>query len=110
MLLYLNLGLVNYEDDVEVKNIKMLSKYSSNIFSCPPLFHHSFGKQVMAIATLAACYNNAQVFRGVVKIRKGLAVTLMMEAKNMRAVKDIMARQTLEVCGSEALGDVPESN
>uniref|UniRef100_A0A8C2SP33 Squalene synthase n=1 Tax=Coturnix japonica TaxID=93934 RepID=A0A8C2SP33_COTJA len=29
--------------------------------------------QVMAIATLAACYNNKQVFRGVVKIRKGQA-------------------------------------
>ncbi|KAB1255953.1 Squalene synthase [Camelus dromedarius] len=30
--------------------------------------------QVMAIATLAACYNNQQVFRGVVKIRKGQAI------------------------------------
>uniref|UniRef100_UPI00358E4C63 squalene synthase isoform X2 n=1 Tax=Myxine glutinosa TaxID=7769 RepID=UPI00358E4C63 len=54
-------------------------------------------KEVMAIATLAACYNNPQVFCGVVKIRKGLAVTLMMEANSMRAVKDIMARQTLEI-------------
>ncbi|KAH0622897.1 hypothetical protein JD844_025733 [Phrynosoma platyrhinos] len=46
--------------------------------------------QVMAIATLAACYNNQQVFRGVVKIRKGQAVTLMMDATNIQAVKAIM--------------------
>ena len=29
--------------------------------------------QVMAIATMAACYNNGDVFRGVVKIRRGEA-------------------------------------
>uniref|UniRef100_A0A8C7BXM7 Squalene synthase n=1 Tax=Neovison vison TaxID=452646 RepID=A0A8C7BXM7_NEOVI len=46
--------------------------------------------QVMAIATLAACYNNQQVFKGVVKIRKGQAVTLMMDATNMPAVKAII--------------------
>ena len=31
----------------------------------------------MAIATLAELYNNTQVFTGVVKIRKGLAVLLI---------------------------------
>ncbi len=31
----------------------------------------------MAIATLAELYNNPQVFTGVVKIRKGLAVLLI---------------------------------
>lgn len=53
--------------------------------------------QVMAIATLAACYNNQQVFRGVVKIRKGQAVTLMMDATNIQAVKAIMYQYTEEV-------------
>ncbi|KAG8506285.1 Squalene synthase, partial [Galemys pyrenaicus] len=48
--------------------------------------------QVMAIATLEACYNNQQVFRGVVKIRKGQAVTLMMEATNMPAVRAILSQ------------------
>ncbi|KAL0612879.1 Squalene synthase [Plecturocebus cupreus] len=48
------------------------------------------GHGVMAIATLAACYNNQQVFKGVVKIRKGQAVTLMMDATNMPAVKAII--------------------
>ena len=40
----------------------------------------------MAIATLALCYNNGEVFEGVVKIRKGLAVTLMLEATSMDSV------------------------
>uniref|UniRef100_G3W687 Farnesyl-diphosphate farnesyltransferase 1 n=1 Tax=Sarcophilus harrisii TaxID=9305 RepID=G3W687_SARHA len=53
--------------------------------------------QVMAIATLAACYNNQQVFRGRVKIRKGQAVTLMMEATNMPAVKAIMYQYMEEI-------------
>lgn len=53
--------------------------------------------QVMAIATLAACYNNQQVFRGVVKIRKGQAVTLMMDATNIQAVKAIMYQYMEEI-------------
>lgn len=53
--------------------------------------------QVMAIATLAACYNNKQVFSGVVKIRKGQAVTLMMDATNMEAVKAIMYQYVEEI-------------
>lgn len=51
----------------------------------------------MAIATLAACYNNQQVFKGVVKIRKGQAVTLMMNATNMPAVKAIIYQYMEEV-------------
>ncbi|KAK2120184.1 Farnesyl-diphosphate farnesyltransferase [Saguinus oedipus] len=53
--------------------------------------------QVMAIATLAACYNNQQVFRGVVKIRKGQAVTLMMDATNRPAVKAIIYQYMEEI-------------
>ncbi|XP_037382456.1 squalene synthase isoform X2 [Talpa occidentalis] len=53
--------------------------------------------QVMAIATLAACYNNQQVFRGVVKIRKGQAVTLMLDATNMPAVKAILHQYMQEI-------------
>ncbi len=51
----------------------------------------------MAIATLSSCYNNPRVFQGVVKIRKGQAVTLMMEATNMGAVKTILAQYSQEV-------------
>ncbi|XP_063296882.1 squalene synthase-like isoform X2 [Pelobates fuscus] len=53
--------------------------------------------QVMAIATLAACYNNQQVFKGVVKIRKGQAVTLMMNTTNIEAVKATMFQYTEEI-------------
>lgn len=53
--------------------------------------------QVMAIATLSSCYNNPMVFQGVVKIRKGQAVTLMMEATNMPAVQTIIAQYSQEV-------------
>ncbi|XP_067423699.1 squalene synthase-like [Emydura macquarii macquarii] len=52
---------------------------------------------VMAIATLAACYNNKQVFRGVVKIRKGQTVTLIMDATNMQSVKAIMHQYVGEI-------------
>lgn len=61
--------------------------------------------QVMAIATLAACYNNQQVFKGVVKIRKGQAVTLMMDATNLPAVKAIF-QQYME----EIYQRIPDSN
>nr|AEX58673.1 squalene synthase [Huperzia serrata] len=42
--------------------------------------------QIMAIATLAACYNNIQVFRGVVKIRRGLAAKIVLETSSMKDV------------------------
>ncbi|XP_036438182.1 squalene synthase isoform X1 [Colossoma macropomum] len=61
--------------------------------------------QVMAIATLSACYNNPQVFQGVVKIRKGQAVTLMMEATNMQAVQSIIAQYTQEILQKVSLSD-----
>ncbi|XP_067388284.1 squalene synthase-like isoform X2 [Emydura macquarii macquarii] len=61
------------------------------------LFNFCAIPQVMAIATLAACYNNKQVFRGVVKIRKGQVVTLMMDATNMQAVKAIMYQYVGEI-------------
>ena len=53
--------------------------------------------QTMAIATLAACYSNPNVFTGVVKIRKGQAVALMMESTNMAQLQNIMAQFAEEV-------------
>lgn len=53
--------------------------------------------QTMAIATLAACYDNPKVFTGVVKIRKGQAVELMMASTNMDNLRHILALYTLEV-------------
>ena len=45
----------------------------------------------MAIATLERCYNNYDVFKRVVKIRKGETVRMMMEATNVNSVKAIMS-------------------
>ena len=51
----------------------------------------------MAIATLAMCYNNPNVFTGVVKIRKGQAVALMMESTNMTQFQAIMTQFSEQV-------------
>ena len=53
--------------------------------------------QVMAVATLARCYNNPKVFAGVVKIRKGEAVHLMMRATNMSALYAIFEEQLIVI-------------
>ncbi|PVD32387.1 hypothetical protein C0Q70_07821 [Pomacea canaliculata] len=53
--------------------------------------------QVMAIATLERCYNNPAVFTGVVKIRKGEAVKMMMGSTSLEKVKAIMYHFTSEI-------------
>ncbi|KAI8764680.1 squalene synthase [Biomphalaria glabrata] len=53
--------------------------------------------QVMAIATLERCYNNPKVFTGVVKIRKGEAVRMMLGATSIERVKAIMRHFTLQI-------------
>ncbi|XP_051146412.1 squalene synthase-like [Andrographis paniculata] len=42
--------------------------------------------QIMAIGTLALCYNNIGVFRGVVKLRRGLTAKIMDRTKTMSDV------------------------
>lgn len=42
--------------------------------------------QVMAIATLAECYNNGKVFEGVVKIRRSRTAQLVLNTKDMDAL------------------------
>nr|AIW04729.1 squalene synthase [Dryopteris fragrans] len=42
--------------------------------------------QIMAIGTLAVCYNNVHVFRGVVKIRRGLTAKIMDQTHTMADV------------------------
>lgn len=44
----------------------------------------------MAIATLERLYNNQEVFRGVVKIRKGEAVRLMNTSSDIERVKAVI--------------------
>ncbi|KAJ1440941.1 Isoprenoid synthase domain superfamily [Sesbania bispinosa] len=40
----------------------------------------------MAIGTLALCYNNIEVFRGVVKMRRGLTAKVIDRTKTMADV------------------------
>ncbi|XP_077345158.1 squalene synthase-like [Lithobates pipiens] len=54
-------------------------------------------QMMIAIATLATCYNNQQVFKGVVKIRKGLVATLMMDTTDMQAVRAITSQYVEEI-------------
>jgi farnesyl-diphosphate farnesyltransferase len=74
--------------------------------------------QVMAIGTLAQCYNNGGVFEGVVKLRRGYTARLMMETNtyedlvrtflhfageigaSVRPKSDPSAQATLEVVGA----------
>ncbi|XP_053314627.1 squalene synthase-like [Spea bombifrons] len=64
---------------------------NQSIFNVCAIIH------VRSIATLAACYNNQQVFKDFVKIRKGQTVTLMMDATNMDAVKAITLQYIEEI-------------
>ena len=45
----------------------------------------------MAIATLSLCFNNKNVFKTNVKIRKGLALKLIMDAETFESVEKIFA-------------------
>ncbi|XP_077990263.1 squalene synthase-like [Glandiceps talaboti] len=71
-------------------------KYMSRIKN-QSIFNFCAIPQVMAIATLACCYDNQNVFTSVVKIRKGQAVGLMMEATTMDSIKLIMYNYTKEI-------------
>lgn len=49
----------------------------------PAIFRFCAIPQVMAIGTLAMCYNNIEVFRGVVKMRRGLTAKVIDRTKTM---------------------------
>jgi len=58
----------------------------------PDVFKFCAIPQVMAIATLERLVNNAEVFTGVLKIRKGQALLLMSQAGDMQSVYAIFLR------------------
>lgn len=57
----------------------------------PKVFKFCAIPQVMAIATLERLVNNPQVFTGVVKIRKGLMLSLFQYTSSMEEVKGIVS-------------------
>ncbi|KAJ6816116.1 squalene synthase-like [Iris pallida] len=52
----------------------------------PAIFRFCAIPQIMAIGTLALCYNNLEVFRGVVKMRRGLTARVIDQTKTMSDV------------------------
>uniref|UniRef100_A0A7N0T233 Squalene synthase n=1 Tax=Kalanchoe fedtschenkoi TaxID=63787 RepID=A0A7N0T233_KALFE len=60
-------------------------QYMSNLRDSA-IFRFCAIPQIMAIGTLALCYNNIQVFRGVVKMRRGLTAQVMDRTRSMADV------------------------
>ncbi|KAK4401492.1 Squalene synthase [Sesamum angolense] len=60
-------------------------KYMSDLRD-PAIFRFCAIPQIMAIGTLALCYNNIQVFRGVVKMRRGLTAKVIDRTKTISDV------------------------
>ncbi|KAJ8767174.1 hypothetical protein K2173_013571 [Erythroxylum novogranatense] len=52
----------------------------------PAIFRFCAIPQIMAIGTLAMCYNNIEVFRGVVKMRRGLTAKVIDRTRTMSDV------------------------
>jgi len=53
--------------------------------------------QVMAMSTLAKCYGNHDVFTGVVKVRKGLAVKMILDSGSLAGVETWFRRFAHEI-------------
>lgn len=67
----------------------------------PEVFRFCAIPQVMAIATLEACFNNPKVFTGVVKIRKGFTARLLLDSKSLDGVHlwfHVLAKRVIERC------------
>jgi len=65
-----------------LKHVPDCIEYMSNIRN-PHVFNFVALPQVMAIGTLAECFNNRAVFEGVVKLRRGLTAKLVLRTKAM---------------------------
>lgn len=63
----------------------------------PTLFKFCAIPQVMSIATLDAVFNNPKIFETNVKISKGLAVRLILDATNIHAVYQIFHHFVLKI-------------
>eukprot|EP00475_Leptophrys_vorax_P004284 TRINITY_DN12553_c0_g1_i1.p1 TRINITY_DN12553_c0_g1~~TRINITY_DN12553_c0_g1_i1.p1 ORF type:complete len:421 (-),score=119.36 TRINITY_DN12553_c0_g1_i1:129-1391(-) len=65
----------------------------------PGVFRFCGIPQVMAMATLAECYNNSGVFRRNVKIRKGLTARIMVECVDLNSFKSLFAEFARTIVG-----------
>ncbi|KAI3745107.1 hypothetical protein L1987_58209 [Smallanthus sonchifolius] len=76
---------LNYMVTNALLHIEDCLKYMSNLRD-PTIFKFCAIPQVMAIGTLTLCYNNTEVFRGVVKLRRGLTAKIIDRTKTMADV------------------------
>jgi len=76
------LNCLNYLINNALNHIPDVIEYMSQLKN-QSVFNFCAIPQVMAIATLSACYNNHGVFEGVIKIRKGEAVKLIIQSRSM---------------------------
>ena len=75
-----------------------------SMLKTPEVFRFCAIPQVMAIATLEACFNNPKVFTGVVKIRKGFTARLLVDSKSNEGVHfwfHELAKRAIERCPAE---------
>jgi len=68
-----------------------------SLLNCEEVFRFCAIPQVMAIATLAKCYDNLDVFTGVVKIRKGLSCKLILSTNDVDGVHATFNRFAREI-------------
>lgn len=71
-------------------------EYLDNIQE-PTLYRFCAIPQVMAIASLELVFNNVKVFTQNVKIRRGLACKLMLQARTKRGVYDVFREYTRKI-------------
>jgi len=63
----------------------------------PKVFNFVSIPQVMAIATLAECYDNPKVFCCKVKVRRGVTAKLVMKSTNMKNIYQIFYRYAVSI-------------
>jgi farnesyl-diphosphate farnesyltransferase len=80
-----SLECLNHMVNDALSHIKDCLKYLSMIKDVK-VFEFCAIPQIMAIATLSEVYNNKDVFRRVVKVRKGLSCRMMLECSNIHQV------------------------
>nr|GMD11039.1 squalene synthase [Ipomoea batatas] len=76
---------LKYEEN-SVKAVECLNEMVTNALSCMHVTILFRSNKMMSMGTLAMCYNNIQVFRGVVQIRLGLTAKIIDQAKTMEDV------------------------
>eukprot|EP00039_Didymoeca_costata_P017470 m.324092 g.324092 ORF g.324092 m.324092 type:complete len:422 (-) comp16540_c10_seq6:153-1418(-) len=79
-----------------LQHVPAVFAYLSNLKN-QSVFNFCAIPQAMAVATLATCYNNHQVFLKNVKIRKGVAVSLFMRSTNMNEIYSIFDYYLAEI-------------